>query len=53
MTPTIEKLDTFDKLLVNYELYKLLRMTAWIKKFINNCYKTKLSGPLETEEIEH
>ena len=53
MTPTIEKLDTFDKLLANYELYKLLRITTWIKKCINNCYTTKRSGPLKTDETEH
>lgn len=53
MIPTIEKLYTFDKLLPKHELYKLLRITAWIKKFINNCYKIKRSGPLKTDEMKH
>lgn len=33
MTSTIEKLDIFDKLLEKHELYKSLRITAWIKRF--------------------
>ena len=33
MTSTIEKLDTFDKLLEKHELCKSLRITAWIKRF--------------------
>ena len=41
MTTAIEKSDTF------------LRITAWIKRFLNNCQKTKRSRPLKTEKTEH
>ena len=41
MTTAIEKSDTF------------LRITAWIKRFLNNCQKTKRSRPLKTDRIEH
>ena len=44
MMTTIEKSDTFDKLLEKHELYKFFRLTAWIKRFVNNCQKTKRSG---------
>ena len=53
MTPTIEKSDTFDKLLEKHKLRKFLRITAWIKRFMNNCQKTKRSGPLKTSKKEH
>ena len=53
MTTSIEKSDTFDKFLEKHELYKSLRRTAWIKRFLSNCQKTKISGPLKTDEIEH
>ena len=53
MTTTIEKSDTFDNLLEKHELYKFLRITAWIKRFLNNCQKTKRSSPLKTDETEH
>ena len=47
MTTTVKKSDIFDKLLEKHELYKLLKITAWIKRFINNCQKTKRSGRLK------
>ena len=53
MTTTIEKPDKFDKLLEKHVLYKFLRITAWIKGVLNNCQKTKPSGPFKTDEIEH
>ena len=53
MTTTIDNSDTFDNLLEKYELYKFLRITAWIKRFLNNCQKTKCSGSLKTDETEH
>ena len=52
MTTTIEKSDTFDNLLEKHELYKFLRITAWIKRFLNNCQKIKRNGPLKTDETE-
>ena len=48
MTTTIEKSDTFDTMLEKHELYKFLRIIAWIKRFLNNCQKSKRNGPLKT-----
>ena len=53
MTTTIEKSDIFDNLLEKHKLYKFLTITASIKRFLNNCQKTKRSGPLKTDETEH
>ena len=50
MTTTIEISDTFDKFLEKHKLYKFLRITAWIKRFVN---RTKHSGPLETDDIKY
>ena len=43
-----------DSLLSKYASYwKLLRVTAFVKRFINNCKKCKtLKGPLMTEELQ-
>lgn len=35
MSTTIQKSDTFNKLLWKHELYKFLRITIWIKRFVN------------------
>ena len=47
--------DEFDQLLDKYDLFKVLRIGAWIQRFISNC-RTKpverASGPLVTEEIQ-
>ena len=40
-------------MLEKHELYKFLRITAWIKRFLNNNQKTKRSGPLKTDKKEH
>ena len=40
-------------MLEKHELYKFLRITAWIKRFLNNCQKNKRSGTLTTDGIEH
>ena len=59
MIKTVEKSHAFDKLLEKHKLYKCLRITAWIKRlswikrFVSNCQKTKRSGSLKTDEIEH
>ena len=42
----------FDKCLAKYKFWKFLRITNWIFRFLNNCRKTKESGPLTTSEIE-
>ena len=53
MTTAIKKSDTLDNFLEKHQLYKFLRITDWIKGFLNNCQKTKRSGPLKTDETEH
>ena len=53
MTTTIEKSDTFEKLLEKHELYKFLRITAWRFNFLYNCQEIKRSDPLKTDETEH
>ena len=52
MAATKEALDMFDNFLAKYEFWKFLRITSWIFRFLNNCRKTKQSGPLTTSEIE-
>ena len=52
MTLTVEAVDMFDKLLAKYEFCKFLRITSWIFRFLNNCRRTKQSGPLTTSEIK-
>ena len=47
--------DAFDQLLANHELWKVLRIGAWLRRFIHNCKTTAMtreSGPLTTIEIE-
>ena len=43
--------DKFDTLLEKCNLWKLLRITSWISRFVNNVSRTKLKGPLTTEEL--
>ena len=49
-----EENETTDPLLVEYASYwKLLRVTAFLKRFIDNCRKSeKQKGPLTTKEFE-
>ena len=47
--------DEFDQLLDKYDLFKVLRIGAWIQRFISNCGTKpgeRASGPLVTEEIQ-
>ena len=45
--------DEFDSLLERSTLHRTLRVLAWINRFIHNSRgHEKLSGPLDTEEIE-
>ena len=43
--------DKFDTLLEKCNLWKLLRITSWISRFVNNVRRTKLKDPLTTEEL--
>ena len=49
---TAEQKDLFDFLLDKYEAQKLLRISTWITRFINNCRKFKKRGHLATSEIQ-
>ena len=47
--------DEFDVLLEKFALWKVLRVCAWISRFVNNTCKHKeqrTHGPLTTDEIE-
>ena len=51
---SVEK-DEFDQLLDKFSLVKVLRIGAWIQRFLDNCRtkpKERKSGPIDTEEIE-
>ena len=48
--------DTFDQLLAKHELWKVLRIGRWVRRFIKNCKASpaiRQSGPLMTTEIEN
>ena len=34
-------------------MWKVLRMTTWVSRFINNCRRRKGSGPLTTSETKN
>ena len=34
---TVETTSTFDALLQKFKLHKVLRVTAWVNRFIQNC----------------
>ena len=47
--------DEFDPLIGKYSLPKVLRVGAWIQRFIDNCRvkpKDRKCGPVETEEVQ-
>lgn len=47
--------DEFNELLSKHELWKTLRISAWIWRFVNNCRTPKANrdtGPLNTTETE-
>ena len=48
LAATVKQKDLFDFLLDKYEIHKVLRVSAWITRFINNCQKIKKTGPLTT-----
>ena len=50
-----ENNDAFDALLEKYELWRVLRVGAWIWRFLHNIRtvrKQRIVGPLTTEEIQ-
>ena len=48
--PTIDP-GFMQKLLERFNYQKLLRITAWIKRFKTNCFGNREKGPLKSEEI--
>ena len=52
MSTTLQKNDTFDKLMSKFDLWKCIKVIAWINRFITNCKKEKINGPLTTSEIK-
>ena len=50
LAATAKQNDSFDFLLDKYELHKVLRVSAWITRFINNFEKNKKRGTLTTSE---
>ena len=51
-TTAIKQKYLFVFLLDMYELHKILRLSAWITRFINNCWKIKKVLPLPNSEIQ-
>ena len=43
--------DKFDTLLEKYNLWKFLRITSQVSKFINNVRRNKVKEPLTKEEL--
>ena len=52
MSTTLQENDTFDKLMSKFDLWKCIRVIAWINRFITNCKKKKINRPLTTSEIK-
>ena len=48
LAATVKQKDLFDFLLDKYEIHKVLRVSAWITRFINNSQKIKKTEPLTT-----
>ena len=52
----IERKDEFDDVLEKHELWKTIRIMAWIARFIHNCQAKdsakKITGPITTEETK-
>ena len=52
MSTALQENDTFDKLMRKFDLCKYIRVIAWINRFITNCKKKKINGPVTTSEIK-
>ncbi|XP_028407544.1 uncharacterized protein LOC114530162 [Dendronephthya gigantea] len=51
---SLESINELDEMLMKYNLWKMLRICAWVARFAFNCRqpRQKLKGPLTTNEIE-
>ena len=45
------EVNKFDTLLEKLNLWKFLRIKSWVSRFISNARRTKVKGPLTTEEL--
>ena len=55
LAATTQARDEFDELLDAHELYKVLRICAWIRRFVTNCRnraEDRQGGPLDADEIQ-
>ena len=43
--------NSIDTLLNKCTLSKILRVLSWVNRFLNNCRKSKVRGPLTTEKV--
>ena len=43
--------NPIDTLLNKFTLRKTLRILCWINRFLNNCRKNKVSGPLTADKV--
>ena len=50
---TVSSETIYDKLLVKNPMLKTLRILSWIKRFLTNCKKQQVRGPLTSSEIEN
>ena len=50
---TVSSETIYDKLLVKYPMLKTVRILSWIKRFLTNCKKQQVRGPLTSSEIEN
>ena len=53
MCMATEKLEEIYQLLKNFEFWKVISITSWVCRFLENCKrKMKLSGPAKTIQAE-
>ena len=48
---TADLQNSIDTLLNKFTLRKTLRILSWINRFLNNCRKSKVSGPLTANKV--
>ena len=51
LATTVDLQNSIDTLLNKFTLRKMLRILSWINRFLNNCRKSKVSGPLTADKV--
>ena len=51
LATTVDLQNSIDTLLNKFTLCKTLRILSWINRFLNNCKKSKVSGPLTADKV--